>query len=133
MPTPADLVFTAHFFVVAFIVGGLLVIWTGAAFRWRWVHYMWFRAIHLAAIGFVALQTPLGQACPLTIWEDALRGHATQTGFIERWVNRLLYFDLPAWAFTAMHLGFALLVLVTWWWVPPRGRARDAHTRETRD
>jgi hypothetical protein len=120
MPTPADLVFGAHFLVVAFIVGGLSLIWIGVAFDWRWVLNFWFRAIHLATIAFVALQTLLGQACPLTIWEDALRGRATQAGFIERWVSRLLYFDLPAWAFAAMHVDFALLVLATWWWVPPR-------------
>jgi hypothetical protein len=120
MLTPADLVFAAHLAVVAFIVGGLLLIWIGAALGWRWVRAFWFRAIHLAAIAFVALQTLWGRACLLTVWEDALRGRAAEAGFIERWVSRLLYFDLPAWAFAAMHVGFALLVLATWWWVPPR-------------
>lgn len=42
--------------------------------------------------------------------------------FIERWVNRLLYYDLPAWMFTLSYLVFALMVLLTWRRIPPRQR-----------
>jgi hypothetical protein len=42
--------------------------------------------------------------------------------FIERWVNRPLYYDLPAWMFTLSYVVFALMVLLTWRRIPPRQR-----------
>jgi len=35
------------------------------------------------------------------------------------WMRELLYWDWPAWAFVVMYTLFALLVLGTWWLVPP--------------
>jgi Protein of Unknown function (DUF2784) len=116
----ADIVLAVHLIVVVFIGGGLLAIWLGAALGWRWVRTFWLRLAHLAAIGCIALQTLLGRACPLTMWEDYLRGASTEAGFVERWLERLIYFDWPPWVFTLLHVGFAVLVLATWWLVPPR-------------
>jgi hypothetical protein len=33
----ADAILVAHFLIVAFIVGGLVLTWIGAAAGWRWV------------------------------------------------------------------------------------------------
>ena len=57
-------------------------------------------------------------------WENALRaraGDAVYAGsFIAAHVTALLYYDAPAWLFTAAYTAFAALVVATWWWVRPR-------------
>jgi Protein of Unknown function (DUF2784) len=124
----ADAVLFLHSAVVLFIVAGLPLIYLGAACRWAWVRGWRWRAAHLGAIGLVAAESVLGIACPLTVWEDALRGHRPASGFVQRWVGRLLFFDLPAWVFVLAYTGFAALVVITWVAVPPvrPGAARPA-------
>lgn len=120
----ADLILVFHFAFVLFVVGGLLMIWTGAAAGWRWVRNPVFRVAHLAAILAVAAEAVAGVVCPLTIWEDSLRGVATETSFVARWIHRVLYWNLPAWVFTTVYIAFALLVAATLWWVRPQWRVR---------
>jgi polyferredoxin len=92
--------------------------------EWRW------RALHFAAILVVATESVLGLACPLTVWEDALRGHRARDGFIERWIGRILFFDLPAWVFLVAYICFALFVAITWVIVPPGQLSRrHRHSR----
>ena len=116
----ADFILIVHFAFVLFVVGGLPAIWLGAARGWRWVRNFGFRAAHLAAISFVALEALLGMACPLTVWEDALRGTLTETGFVASWLRRLLYYSFPDWVFACAYLLFAAIVVATWWRVPPQ-------------
>ena len=116
----ADLILIAHCAFVLFVVGGLPAIWIGAARGWRWVRNFRFRAAHLAAICVVALEALLGMACPLTVWEDALRETLAETGFVARWLHRLLYYSFPDWVFTCAYLLFAVVVATTWWRVPPQ-------------
>ena len=120
----ADLVLFVHFAFVLFVVGGLLVTWIGAALRWSFVRSYAFRAAHLAAICFVAAEAVAGVVCPLTLWEDALRGTATEASFVARWVHRLMFFNLPEWIFTAAYLAFAGAVALTFWLIPPARRPR---------
>ena len=122
-PMMADLIVVVHFAIVLFIVGGLLAVWAGAALGWRWVRNPWFRYLHLAAIGYVAVEALLGIACPLTAWEDLLRGGARPDSFVGRWVRRLLFYDAPEWVFTAAYAAWALATLATLRLVPPRRRA----------
>jgi hypothetical protein len=123
-PLLADVVLVAHGLFVLFIVAGLAAIWLGAACGWQWVRNFRFRAAHLATILFVALEALLGMACPLTVWEDALRGAPAGTSFIARWLHRVLFYSFPDWIFTTAYAGFALIVAVTWWHVRPQ-RPRD--------
>ena len=116
----ADLLLVLHFAIVVFIVGGLILTWVGAAFGWRWVRNPWFRYAHLAAIAFVALEALIGMACPLTLWEDALRGGTRADSFVGRWVQRLLYYRAPEWVFTTAYAAWALATLATLRLVPPR-------------
>ncbi len=120
----ADLLLGLHVAFVLFVVVGLLLILAGGANGWRWVRNPWFRLIHLLAIIVVALQAWLGRICPLTTWEMALRakaGDATYSGdFIGHWLQRLLYIDAPFWLFVAGYSIFGLLVVVCWFWIPPR-------------
>jgi hypothetical protein len=119
----ADVVLVVHFAFVAFVVGGLLAIWLGAALQWRWVRGFWFRILHLAAIVFVAAEALLGVMCPLTVWEDALRGRGSEIGFIARWIRSLMFYDVPPWVFTALYVAFAAVVALTFWRVPPLRRS----------
>ena len=129
----ADLVLGAHVLVVLFVVGGLVIIVAGNLRGWSWVNRLGFRLLHLAAIAYVAAQAWLGLDCPLTTLEMALRaraGLATHGAtFIGYWLQQLLYYDAPPWAFTLTYSLFALAVAATWWRYPPRRRSRPEQHR----
>ena len=124
----ADAILFVHFAIVLFITAGLPSIYLGAAAGWAWVREWRWRTVHFAAILVVATETILGLACPLTVWEDTLRGHQARDGFIERWIGRILFYDLPPWVFLVAYIGFALLVAITWLIVPP-ARCSERHHR----
>jgi hypothetical protein len=120
----ADVILLLHFAFVLFVVGGLAMIWIGAVAGWRRVRNFWFRVAHLAAIVFVAGEALVGVWCPLTVWEDALRGVREEKSFIARWIHRLMFYNFPEWIFTLAYVTFALVVVATWWLVRPTRRAR---------
>lgn len=126
----ADLVLAAHFVFVLFVVGGLPLIWIGAAAGWSWIRNFWFRTAHLAAIVFVAAESLVGAMCPLTTWEDMLRGRPTAQGFIARWVHRVIFYDLPAYVFTAAYVLFAAIVAATYYFVRPRPMPRSGRREQ---
>jgi len=115
----ADLVLIAHFAFVLFVVGGLALIWIGAAAGWQWVRNLWFRVAHLAAIVFVAGEAIAGVWCPLTLWEAQLRGAQAEKNFVAQWIHWVLFYELPEWAFTAAYVLFALVVVASWRFVRP--------------
>lgn len=129
----ADAVLLLHFAVVAFVVGGLLMIYVGNAKGWSWVNNARFRFLHLITITFVIVQSWLGKDCPLTVLEVWLRERAGQasyqTTFIEHWVQAILYYQAPLWVFTLIYSIFGLLVAATWWYFPPtRRNNRGTHS-----
>ena len=119
----ADALLAVHFLIAAFIVAGLVLVWLGAALGWRWTRNPWFRYLHLGAIAFVAAEALAGLACPLTVWEDLLRGGVRPESFVGRWVQRLLYYQAPEWMFTVAYVLWTAATLLTLWLVPPRRRA----------
>lgn len=122
----ADVVLYVHFGFVLFVVLGFALVVAGGWLRWRWVRNRSFRVAHLAAILGVAAEAVAGIACPLTLWEHALRGPGAGTpdDFVPRWVSRLLYYDFPAWVFTLLYVLFAVAVAAAWRFVPPLPRRR---------
>jgi hypothetical protein len=116
----ADLVLLAHAAFVLFVVGGLIAIWIGAALRRRWCRNPWFRLLHVVAIAIVVAESLFGVDCPLTVWEDRLRGLQDTSGFIERWIHAYLFWSAPTWVFTVCYCSFGVLVLLTWLRIPPR-------------
>lgn len=116
----ADAILVVHFGIVLFIVGGLPAVWIGAALGWRWIRSPWFRYAHLGAIAFVAGEALVGMACPLTVWEDTLRGGMRAESFVGRWIRALLFYQAPEWIFTAAYVAWTLATLVTLWFLPPR-------------
>ena len=124
----ADAVLTLHFALVAFVVGGLVLVIIGNLRSWRWVNAIGFRLAHLSAIVVVVAEAWLGVACPLTNLEMWLRAKARGTtysgSFIEHWVQRVLYYDAPSWVFVLGYSLFGLLVVATWFYFPPISKHR---------
>jgi hypothetical protein len=118
----ADVVVGIHALYVGFVVFGLIAILLGRAIGWRWVRNPYFRILHLAAIGFVCLESIVGIDCPLTTLENGLRLAGGQNGygadFIGYWLDRLIFYDVPPRVFMLIYLAFGLLVLSTFWLVP---------------
>jgi len=126
----ADALLLIHFLFVVFMVLGLLLVFVGGLRSWRWVRNPWLRAAHLLGIAFVVVQSWLGEICPLTTWEMALRARAGagvyDTSFIAHWVSELLYYRFPPWVFIVCYTIFGVLVLASWFIVRPRGFSRAA-------
>ena len=116
----ADAILVLHAAFVLFVVGGLAAIWIGLALGLSFARSLWFRGAHIAAIAFVVAETLLGFMCPLTIWEDALRGEVSEAGFIQRGIHAWLFFNWPPWVFNAIYVAFGGLVAWTWVRFPPR-------------
>ena len=130
----ADLIVVVHATFVGFVVVGQFAVLYGLAWRRSWARNPWFRWLHLAAIAFVFLLSWTGNACPLTILENDLRGRAGQAAypgdFIAYWVGKLLYYDLPPWVFLCAYSLFAAVVLLTFVLAPPRWPRRDRRLRD---
>ncbi|MEM9256711.1 MAG: DUF2784 domain-containing protein [Pseudomonadota bacterium] len=122
----ADAVLALHTMFVAFVVFGLVLVLLGGWRDWLWVRNRWFRGIHLLAIAVVVVQAWMGRVCFLTTWEMALRAKADQAtypgAFIAHWLEQLLYYQAPGWVFATAYTAFALLVMVSWFMVPPGGK-----------
>ncbi len=116
----ANGVLIVHALFVAFVVGGLAFVWLGTWRGWVAARNFRFRVLHLAAILFVTLESLAGIACPLTVWEDSLRGGNANGDFLARWLHQLLYYDFPAWAFILVYVLFALAAILTFLLIPPR-------------
>ena len=127
VPAPAllaDIVLVVHGLIVLFVLGGLLLTLVGGWRGWHWVRNSTFRLSQLAVVAVVLVQSLRGRFCPLTYWEVDLRRAAGQDGFdvsfIEYWVSNLIYYDAPGWVFTLGYSLFFLLMLLSWYWLPPR-------------
>jgi polyferredoxin len=117
----ADAILVVHALFVLFVVGGFVAILAGLALGRPFARSPWLRGAHLAAIAFVVVESWLGYLCPLTVWEDALRGTAaSERGFIERWIHAWLFWEAPPWVFTTIYTVFGLAVAWTWLRYPPR-------------
>jgi hypothetical protein len=124
----ANSVLVLHVGIVVFVVAGLVLVVVGNLRQWRWVNQLWFRLMHLAAIAIVVAESWFGVTCPLTTLEMSLRAKAhaaTYSGsFVEHWLQRLLYYNAPPWAFSLGYSLFALLVIASWWYFPPASKRR---------
>ena len=132
----ANAVLILHIAIVLFVVGGLVLIVVGNLLRrWRAVNSLWFRLLHLATIGIVVAEAWLGLECPLTTLEMWLRAQAKAStysgGFIEHWLQSVLFWDAPPWVFTVAYSAFGLAVVAVWWRFPPKpvGRREPGATR----
>ena len=118
----ADIILIIHFLFVLFVVGSLPLIWIGEWMRFEFVRNLRFRLAHIVAILFVVVESFIGMVCPLTLLEDRLRGGESGGNFIQRWLHRILFYDVPGWMLTMIYVLFAILVIITFKLLPPRPR-----------
>ena len=100
----ADLILSIHFCVVIFVVFGLLIMPIGCLFNLNWTRNRSMRSIHLALMGFITLETLLGITCPLTYFENAMRGVDYNPSFVSYWILSLVYWDLPTYYFRTVYI-----------------------------
>jgi len=119
----ADLIAIIHLGYVVFVILGFILILAGIFLKWKWIRNLWFRIIHLGAMVGVALEAILGINCPLTVLEFSLRHGVSpsdrRVSFVGELIDSILYYDAPAWLFTIIYVGFALLVAITFVMAPP--------------
>jgi hypothetical protein len=118
----AAAVLAVHLVVIGFNVLGLVVIPLGAWRGWGWVRVRWWRWLHVASWAVVAIQAVAGRACFLTLWQDELERGGETTPLVARWVNALIYHDLPLWAFAAAYVLLFAFTLALLRLVPVRRR-----------
>jgi hypothetical protein len=125
----ADIIAAIHLGYVVFVILGFILILAGIFLKWKWIRNLWFRIAHLAAIAGVALEALLGINCPLTVLEFSLRYGVSpsdrRVSFVGEVIDSVLYYDAPAWVFTIIYVGFALLVAITFVMAPPARRDRQ--------
>jgi hypothetical protein len=126
----ADMLVAVHTAYVSYVVFGQLLIWLGLLLRWQWVRNPWFRWTHLVMMLIVGVEAVFDIECPLTRWENVLRGWAGQPingeTFLGRLLHDLIFVDWPPWVVNALHITFALIVLGTFVLAPPRLGRRAA-------
>ena len=105
----ADVVMVTHFgYLVYLVVGGFLA--------WRWPPAIY---PHLVAVGWALGIVFVGFPCPLTSIEHRLRHETGEFGFIDRYLEEIVY---PEELTTVLRLGVAILVAVAYWgWLRRRG------------
>jgi hypothetical protein len=123
VPWLALVVLIAHLAVIAFNLFGLVAIPLGGWLKWRFVRRPLWRWLHLASMAVVAVQALAGRACFLTTLEEQLSGDvSTNTPLIMGVVNRLIFWPLPLWAFSALYALAFLYVIVLLGLVPMERR-----------
>lgn len=121
----ADVIAAFHLAYVAFAVGGEAFVLVGAALQCKAVRGFTFRIVHLSSVALVAIEATTATECPLTVWEYRLRHLAGQRvdehlSFIARLVGAVIFYDFPQWVFTATHISFGCLVVLTYVLIPPK-------------
>ena len=74
MAIVANFISIVHAAVAMYAVLGVAVIWLGMICGWLWTENHVFRVTHFAVIAFVMLRLAVGVPCPLSAWEDQIRG-----------------------------------------------------------
>ncbi|MBP7494460.1 MAG: DUF2784 domain-containing protein [Spirochaetales bacterium] len=144
-----DLILILHFLYFLFCVAGEVCILVVAVWeRWRsqqsanrspaknsraycWIQNRTFRVLHLIAVGIVGLESLFGVLCPLTVWEYRTRrasgqGVEEEIPLLSRIIRSLLFYDFPPWVFTALYVGFSILVIGTFILIPPQKKQKTA-------
>ena len=120
----ADGILLVHFALVVFVVFGFILIWIGYLAKWRFVRNAKFRICHMLIMGIVLCESLLGIVCPLTEWENDLRikggaGQSYETGFIQEWIQKIMFYDFSEGTFIVLYLLFFALILITFRVIPP--------------
>ena len=116
----ANIVLFIHFLLAFFLAANLFLIPLGNYLKWQWVSRRLFRQIHLGLMGFVSIEAILGMTCPLTTLEAELRGTTNQEWFLGFWIDKILYWNLPATFFLVLYLVCFSWAVILWFIAPPK-------------
>lgn len=126
-PLLAELIVAIHIAYVVYVVGGLVAILIGALRGRKWIRNPWFRITHLLAILIVVVEIFLKFNCPLTTWENQARAAAQQpvdgSAFMDRLLTFILIGSAPRWLINGAYFVFAVAIVATFLWVPPRWKS----------
>jgi hypothetical protein len=118
----ADVVIVIHFLYALTIIGGLVIVYVGKFLKWGFVKNATFRLIHLIMIMIVAFESIFHIECPLTYIEYKLLSlakiHHQNTPFIAGFINKILFWNLPNEFFDILYIGLALVILMSFVFVP---------------
>lgn len=124
MRSLATFVLVLHFlWILAVLLPVPLIIWggfRGAAF----VKNPWFRYTHASMMALVLVLAIVQIECPLTSLEKyflAVAGDVPYAGeFIETWVRKIIFFDIPSTIFLLIYVFFFALIVALLFIFPPR-------------
>jgi hypothetical protein len=76
-------------------------------------------------MGFVLCESLIVIICPLTEWENDLRlkggqSQTYETSFVKDWVHKIMFFDFNERTFMTIYALFFILMLLTFWKIPPK-------------
>lgn len=115
----AAIILAVHVLIIAFNIAGLIAVPLGAWRGWRFVHAPLLRVLHIISLGVTAIQAMLGQACFLTDWQFAASGgQGDAEPLVMRWVNSLVYWNIPLEVFTLIYVSVLMYALALLWLVP---------------
>jgi hypothetical protein len=115
----ADLILILHSAWVLWMLWGLALTLHGLFRPGRFMDRWLARSLHLAGLLLVAGFPLLGRLCPLTVWEQQWRGGGGEEGFLQRFFQAFLYWELPLWVFGAAYGLAALFTLAVFILRPP--------------
>jgi hypothetical protein len=126
----AQAILAVHMLAALFIIAGVILIPAGMTRHWAFIDIIWWRAVHVGALGIVAGQRLLGQTCFLSVWEEHFRNIARHGPYAMPLVHaigyKLVHWPLPFPFTTMLYTGALLYVLVLWWIRPPRAHIAAA-------
>jgi len=119
----ADTIMVLHLAWIIFMLWGFVLTIRGffhPKFFDRWL----FRTVHLLGILFVVALEILGKYCPLTLWENALKGHYNPEtdypgSFIIKYIEQMIYPDVSPLVVIIPTILLATFTLVAFVSKPP--------------
>jgi len=119
----ADTIMVLHLAWIIFMLWGFVLTIRGffhPKFFDRWL----FRTVHLLGILFVVALEILGKYCPLTLWENALKGHYNPEtdylgSFIIKHIEQMIYPDVSPLVVIIPTILLATFTLVAFVLKPP--------------
>lgn len=127
MHTLSTAVFGIHLLWVLFIIGTIPLVVIGNKLGWCWIRSRSLRYLHLAAIGFVVVETVFEIPCPLT-WLENYANHSrgapgySGDGFIMDWFDQIIGLRPPATAFDLFYLLLFAAIFSLFILIPPNKR-----------
>ena len=126
----ADFILMFHFCVVIFITFGFFLIPIGYMYNWDWISNIQLRLFHSGMMVFITLETLFGITCPLTTFENSLRGIHQSKSFIGYWIKKIIYWDFPTQFFIILYCIFLVWTFLMWKLYPPRNTKKIKKTRK---